>query len=386
MEYGWNEEFESFRSEVQQFVKEHLTPELKHEVDTAVREESSSGPLVRKVNEDIKARGWLTMCWPRDLGGEGKSPWFQHILQEELQIAGIPYRGIPWMAPAIERFGSPETKQRFLPGLWSGEITCALGYSEPNAGTDLASLETVATRDGDDWVINGQKLWTSGAHMSSHVWLAARSDPKAPKHRGISMFILPLNSPGVTVRPVYTMGEIRTNEVFFENVRVPGEGLIGEEGRGWYVAANALDVERVSLGGGVGQRRAFARLVKYLQDHRPELMKDPAIRFRLAEIKVDVHNQRAISMTNAAIVASGTTPTMEASMAKIVNSELAYRMDSLAMDIAGRSGVLSKGAEGAAYDGEFELSYRASPVGRFGGGTNEVQRNIIAQRGLGLPR
>ncbi|MCC6382754.1 MAG: acyl-CoA dehydrogenase family protein, partial [Dehalococcoidia bacterium] len=381
MEFGWAPEFEAFREEVKQFVGEQLTPELQAEIANADREETTRGPLVGKVQEAIKARGWLTMCWPPELGGQGKSPWFQHVLQEELQKAGIPYRGIPWMAPAIERFGTEEQKKRYLPGLWSGEMTCALGYSEPNAGTDLASLETVATRDGDDWVINGQKLWTTGAHHSSHIWLAARSDPKAPKHRGISMFILPLNSQGITVRPVYTMGDLRTNEVFFENVRVPGYGLIGEEGRGWYVAANALDVERVSLGGGVGQRRAYERMLSYLKEQRPALLSDRAVRLRLAEIKVDLHNQRAISMKNASIVASGATPTMEASMAKIVNSELAYRMDSLAMDIAGRAGILSKGSEGAAYEGEFEQSYRASPVGRFGGGTNEVQRNIIAQRG-----
>ncbi|MGH2589093.1 MAG: acyl-CoA dehydrogenase family protein, partial [Dehalococcoidia bacterium] len=277
--------------------------------------------------------------------------------------------------------------EKYLPGIWSGEIVLALGYSEPNAGTDLAALETRAVRDGDDYVINGQKMWTSGAHNSTHVWLAARTDPSAPKHRGISMFIVPLNSTGISVRPLWGMSGIRTNETFYEDVRVPAEALIGEENRGWYTAANALDHERVTLAPFSPFARWFDRVIEHLKTERPELLADQRVRLRLAEIKVDLHIQRALRSVNAAIVARGDTPTMEASMAKVWSSELRYRVNSMAMDLLGRSGALSReSGDVAPLEGEIERTYRGSPVLRFGGGTNEVQRNIIATRGLGLPR
>jgi alkylation response protein AidB-like acyl-CoA dehydrogenase len=292
------------------------------------------------------------------------------------------------IGPAIERFGTDEQKKKYLPGLWSGEITCALGYSEPNAGTDLASLETRAVRDGDEWVINGQKMWTSGAHMSTHVWLAVRTEPDAPKHRGVSMMIVPLDTPGISVRPLRGMSGIRTNETFYENVRVPADVLIGEENRGWYIAANALDHERVSLAPFSPFAREFDRVIDYLKREQPDLLAQPRTRARLAELKVDLHIQRALRIVNAAFVERGETPTMEASMAKVWSSELRYRMNSTFMDLLGRYGALSAGSsdEIAPLGGEIERTYRGSPVLRFGGGTNEVQRNIIAQRGLGLPR
>ena len=389
MEFGWSEGFESFRAEVRAFVREFKTPELERELAAAEPEEAaSSGPIAMKIRDEIEQRGWMRMCWPPELGGEGKSPWYQYILVDELQKGSIPYSlgTASMIGPAVMKFGTEEQKAKYLPGLWSGEITCALGYSEPNAGTDLASLETAATRDGDDWVINGQKLWTSGAHRSSHVWLAARTDPDAPKHRGISMFIVPLDSPGITVRPVWVMSGGRTNETFYDNVRIPADALIGEEGRGWYIAANALDHERVSFSSPVRLEMLYDRLIRHVSESRPDLIADQATRAKLAELKVEVHVARALGMTNAALVANGETPTMEASMGKVWNTELRYRMSSLAMDLLGRAGALSKGAEWAPLDGEFDTTYRGSPVGRFGGGTNEIQRNIIAERGLGLPR
>ena len=242
MEFGWDEDLVGFRDEVRDWLRAFKTLDVERQFEAARGEEGFRAPIVRRVKQELDARGWLKRSWPVELGGEGKSAWYQYILDEELQRAEVP-RGdtqTNFIAPAIMRFGSEVQKAKYLPGLWSGEISCAMGYSEPNAGTDLASLETAAARDGDDWVINGQKLWTSTAHVSSHVWLAARTDPKAPKHRGISMFIVPLDSPGITVRPVWTMAGMRTNETFYEDVRVPGDALVGDEGRGWYVAAAAL--------------------------------------------------------------------------------------------------------------------------------------------------
>jgi alkylation response protein AidB-like acyl-CoA dehydrogenase len=384
MEFGWNDEFEAFREEVRSFVRTFATPELRAEAANV--EEGVNQNVVQQIRDALDAKGWLKMTWAPDLGGQGKSPWYQFIISEQLQDAGLPATGgsAAMIGPAVARFGTDAQREKYLPGLYSGAITCCLGYSEPNAGTDLASLQTGGVRDGDDWIINGQKMWTSGAHTSTHIWLAVRTDPEAPKHRGISMFIVPLNLPGITINPIYTMG-MRTNEVFFDDVRVPADSMVGEEGRGWYVLANALDHERVSLGA-TGLGLTFGRYLRYLESDRPEVLESEANRLRLAEIHMELQVQRALALTNAAIVASGDTPTMQASMAKVWNSELRHRMTVMAMDLLGPDGALSTGQEGAPLGGELEKEYRFSPVQRFGGGANEVQRNIIAQRGLGLPR
>lgn len=388
MEFGWEEEFNAFRQEVAAFARAHATPELLAEIDSE-GEGAGGGALMQAVKTEIERRGWMKMCWPAEFGGEEKSPWFQFILTEELQNFGIPYSlGTAGMiGPAIQRFGTDEQKSTYLPALWSGELTCALGYSEPNAGTDLASLQTKAVRDGDDWVISGQKLWTSGAHRSTHVWLAARTDPEAPKHRGISMFIVPLDAPGVSIRPIHTFAGWRTNETFYDDVRVPGHALIGEENRGWYIAANALDHERVSIGGYNQLAQTYDRLVSFIKSTRPALLEKANVRLRLAELKIELHVVRALTLTNAAIVAAGGTPTMQASMVKVASSEYRYHLGSASMDILGRYGTLEpESGDITPEGGLFESTYRRAPILRFGGGTNEVQRNIISQRGLGLPR
>lgn len=389
MNYGWNPEYESFRNEVRDFIRELKTPELMAELGRGEEAAMGSNAATKKIRDALDSRGWIKMCWPEEYGGQGKSAWYQFILAEELTLAELPYgRGTASMiGPAIQRFGSEEQKAKYLPQIWSGDMTLALGYSEPNAGTDLASLETMASKDGDDWIINGQKLWTSGAHVSTHVWLAARTDPDAPKHRGISMFIVPLDAPGVSVRPIWTMGGVRTNETFYEDVRLPGDALIGEAGRGWYILANALDFERVALGDGGALFKTYGRLVDGVAKRRPEMMSDTITRMRLAKIELDLEIMRALTLTNAAIVARGDTPTMEASMAKVWTTELRYTMSNTGVDLLGRLGVIAEGSGDVEVNGgEMERAYRASPFLRFGGGTNEVQRDIIARRGLGLPR
>ena len=388
MEFGWSEELEAFRAEVRAFLREVDTPALRAEL--ASRTESARlGPERQRVRDALDARGWTRMCWPPELGGEGRSQWFQFVLTEEFARTEIPFgAGFGTMVgPAIHRFGTEAQREKYLPGIWSNEITICLGYSEPNAGTDLAALETLAVRDGDDWVINGQKLWTSAADTASHVWLAARTDPDAPKHRGISTFIVPMDTPGISVRGIPTMGGARTHEVFFEDARVPGDALIGEVNRGWYIIANALDHERVWIGAGGGLRHTFDRLLAHLRERRPDLLADAAVRARLVELEMDLDVMEGLVLTNASIVAAGDTPTMEASMSKVWTSDLRYRMSSVAMDLLGREGALGEECgDGAPLAGELERTYRNSPVQRFGGGTNDVQRDIIARRGLGLPR
>ena len=388
MEYGWDEELQSFRQDVRAFIATIKTPELVRELASADAEGMGAGVVSRRIRDALDVRGWVKMCWPKEMGGEEKSPWYQFVLAEEFTRAELPYgRGTASMiAPAIQRFGSEPQKEKFLPQIWSGDMTLALGYSEPNAGTDLASLETAAVKDGDDWVINGQKLWTSAAHVSTHVWLAARTDPTAPKHRGISMFIVPLSAPGVSVRPIWTMGGVRTNETFYEDVRIPGDHLVGEPGRGWYILANALDYERVAIGDGAMLNNQFARLVRDMRTQHPARFVDGATRARLGEMGMHLEVMRALTYTNGSIVANGDTPTMEASMAKVWTTELRYTMGNMAMELLGRRGAQMRGSPEAVTNGEMEQTFRASPFLRFGGGTNEVQRDIIARRGLGLPR
>ncbi len=388
MEFGWNAELEAFREEVGAFLEAFDTPALREEL--ARRGEAAQpGPEQRRLREALEERGWARMCWPEELGGEGKSQWFQFVMTEEFARWEIPYgSGFGSMVgPAIHRFGTEAQREKYLPGIWSNDITICLGYSEPNAGTDLAALETLAVKDGDDWLINGQKLWTSAAETASHVWLACRTDPDAPKHRGISTFIVAMDTPGISVRPIMTMSGGRTNEVFFEDARVPGDALIGEVNQGWYIIANALDHERVWIGAGGGLRHIFDRLLAHIRERRPDLLADAAVRRRLVELELDLDVMEGLVLTNASIVAAGETPTMEASMSKIWTSDLRYRISSVAMDLLGREGALTEASGGfAPLDGELERTYRASPIQRFGGGANEVQRDIIARRGLGLPR
>jgi alkylation response protein AidB-like acyl-CoA dehydrogenase len=241
-------------------------------------------------------------------------------------------------------------------------------------------------RDGDEYVINGQKIWTSNAQNATHIWLAARTDPKAPKHRGISMFIIPMSTPGISVRAIPMSSGERTNETFFEDVRVPADTLVGEEGRGWYTTANALDYERVAISPLGGIAREFDDMIEYLKAHRRDLIEAGAVRRRLAELKMELHVQRALKTKNSAIIANGQTPNQEASMTKVFASELQQRIPSVFMELVGRYGAVASGLDGLPLRGELAKGYTRTPVLRFGGGTNEVQRNIIAQRGLGLPR
>ena len=388
MDFGWTPELEQFRSEVRAFIEKNRTPALVAELGEW-RTHYGRGPEADKFRQALNETGYTTMAWPEEYGGQGRGAFYIFILNEELAYHGLPFdnMSITSIGATIMSFGSEEQKKEWLPKVQTGEITFALGYTEPNAGTDLASLQTRAVRDGDEWVINGQKIYTSSGHISSHIWLSARTDPDAPKHRGISMFVLPMDTPGITVRPLWTMGEMRTNETFWEDVRIPATALVGEENRGWYMASNALDLERVVIGPYSPLMSIYDDIVDYLKEKRPDLVDDPVTRTRMAESKMDVEISRALSTTNATIINQGQVPTKEASMAKVWASEAKYRMSSWGIDLFGGFGGLQKGSgDYAVAGGAFEGEYRSSVVLRFGGGTNDIQRRIIATRGLGLPR
>jgi alkylation response protein AidB-like acyl-CoA dehydrogenase len=386
MDFQWDREHLDFRDEVEAFVEEWRTPELLAEYE---RGEGAPGPLIRRFQKALDERGFLRLCWPAEYGGGERDPLYQFILVEAMEYWGMPYGNLTFtsIAPALIAFGSEEQKQQYLPGIFKGEVSFALGYSEPNAGTDLASLRTRAERAGDDWIIQGQKIWTSLAESASHIWLAARTDPDARKHQGISVFIVPTDSEGVSIRPLHTMSGFSTTETFYDNVRIPGENLVGPLNGGWNIVMYALNFERVGLAATGSLAYGFDRIVQHLKERRPELLDDPVTRNRLAQLKVDLHRQRAFATKTAYTMSQGGIAAGEASMAKIYGSELRHRLTNTAMDLLGRYGGLDEeSGELAPLGGWAESTWRLAPMLRFGGGTNEVQRTIIATRHLGMPR
>ncbi len=386
MDFGWEPELLEFRDELNAFIRESRTPELLAEYS---RREGAPGPEIRKFQDAINERGWMRMCWPSEYGGEGRDPLYQFIFVETMEYWGMPYGNLTYtsIAPAIMAHGTEAQKQKYLPGIWNGDYRFAIGYSEPNAGTDLASLRTRAERAGDDWIIQGQKIWTSLADTSTHIWLAARTDPDAPRHQGISLFIVPTDAEGVTIKLLYGMSGMHTCETFYDGVRVPGEALVGELHGGWNIIMHALNHERVALAPTGNLARLFDLLVAHLKDKRPDLLTDSVVRRRLARLKLQLFRQRALATRNAFTISRGDIKPGEASMAKIFGSELRYEITNTAMDLLGRYGGLSEGSgELAPLDGRMEQTWRMSTVLRFGGGTNEVQRTIVATRHLGMPR
>jgi alkylation response protein AidB-like acyl-CoA dehydrogenase len=386
MDFTLEPEIAAFRDELREFIREWRTPELLHEYRQTY---GGAGARIRAFQRAMDERGWMRMCWPEEVGGEGRSMLYQFVLVEEMEYWGMPYGNLTFtsVAPTLAAFGSEEQKRSYLPGIYRGELLFALGYSEPGAGTDLASLRTRAVRTGDEWVVNGQKIWTSLADVATHIWLAVRTNPDAPKHAGISILIVPRDAPGVTVRPLHTMYGGHTNETFYDDVRVPVQNLVGEVDRGWPIIMHALNHERVALAATGALARLFDELVAHLREHCPAKLADPVVRRRLAELALRLHEHRALALQNAWIIAGGGTPVAEASMAKISGTELRSELANAAMDLLGRPGGLSEeSGERAPFGGRSEWTFRLAPIFRFGGGTNEIMRDIVASAGLGLPR
>ena len=389
MRYAFTPEQVAWRDEVRAFVRRHVTPALAAEMRQAGNE--GDGPLARGFHQRLFEKGWWGIGWPKEFGGLGKSAIDQFIFVEEMETAGAPAMQltIRSVAPTILRAGSEEQKARWLPPILRGELEFAVAYSEPDAGTDLAALKTRAVLDGDHWVINGQKMWNTGAHTATHNWVAVRTEPEAPKHRGISMMIVPMDAPGITVQPLWTWSGIRTNAVFLEDVRVPKDHLVGERGMGFYYAMMALDFERIMIGSVglllrlLGELKDFVRRTK--REGAP-LGSVPWVRRALADLEMRVEVGRQIGLLNAWLTDQGVVPTKEGSIAKVFVSELNAHLASVGMEIIGLAGQLAPDDPAAPLHGRLQWLYTTAPLQRFGGGTNEIQRCIIAQRGLGLPR
>jgi len=335
----------------------------------------------------VGATGWIGLGWPQQHGGQARSSLEQIAFMETMEQAEAPRIGASIQANALMMFGTPAQQAKYLPEILRGEAMHGMGYSEPQAGSDLAALRTSAIRDGDYWVINGQKIWTT-TWWGKYMFLAARTDKNAtPPHAGISMFIVPMNAPGITIQPATTMYDGSFANIFYDNVRVPLENLIGRENEGWKVLTGALAFERGLVGGGIVLKvaHAFEQLRQHLIT-RPDLRGDPIIRDRMATFACEIEIGRQLMMHCAELAADGITPPEYGAISKVFSSELMERFGEGALDMLGMSAALSEQMPGAIQNGRFEQNLRHSLMWVISIGTNEIQRSLIAQRALGLPR
>ena len=387
-----NGEEAAFRETVREFISSEFLPRRNQ-----MREEARSAapfdrpPTQKQWEQELANRGWIAPAWPEQYGGAGLSVMQQFIFNEEMAEARAPRPGgiaIGMAGPTLITIGTEEQQQEHLPPILSGEAIWCQGYSEPGSGSDLASLQTRAVRDGDDFVVNGQKIWTSGAHRSDWMILLARTDPDAPKHRGITYFVLDMHSPGVEVRPLVNMaGTHEFNEVFFEDVRIPQRNVLGEVNRGWYGAVTTLDFERSSIGSAVGMQQSVEDVIRYAKQQRGTGLSSVDRRetkLALTDRYIETQTARMISYRIVSMQNQGLIPNHEASMAKLFAMELNQRITATAVKVLGLHGQLQ--GQDAPRRGRHAYQFIRSAANTIEGGTSEIQRNIIATRGLGLPR
>ncbi len=381
----------ALRSDVRAWLATHWTPERRAQ---HLRKPFKEHGWDVEFSKLMGRNGWIGLGWPKEFGGHGRCASEQIMFITELANVGAPCQahgtGESIVAQALFLHGSREQQDEWLPAIRRGERTFALGYSEPEAGSDLAALRTRAVRDGDDWIVNGQKLWSTGADKAEYMWLAVRTDPEAKKHAGISVLIVDVRSAGVTIRPSLALYGKTFSAQFYDNVRVPEKNMVGAVNNGWKVITDALAAERVMIGATrmAGIERAFDHLTEYLKTAvvgGKALKNDPVIRDRIGALAADIEVARQFQMRSTRLIEEGRMPIHEAAMGKVFASELQERLGQAALDILGTGGLLSQDCESAPL-GEMEQLLRHAIMGMIGGGTNEIQRNIIAQRGLDLPR
>ncbi|MCJ7510167.1 MAG: acyl-CoA dehydrogenase family protein [Dehalococcoidia bacterium] len=393
MDFRFTPEEEAFRQELRSWLRENVPPNWEGVfLEEEVEEWKQGLAFVRKLAE----KGWVAPAWPKEYGGMEASPALQLAYNEEMGYQRAPIgsivQSVGYIGPAILFFGTEEQKRQHLPPVTAGETVWCQGYSEPEAGSDLASLKTRAVKDGDDYVINGDKTWTSNAHRSDWCILLARTDPAAPKHKGISFFLVDMKSPGITVQPVMNMANVHSfNQVFFEDVRVPKSALLGQENQGWYIAAMTLDFERSSLVAMAVSmaKRALDDLVGYCRETRVKgksLLASPLVRHKLAEMAIEIEVGKYMVYRVVSLQARMEPGSIEAAVCKLYNTELDVRVANTGLEILGLYGQLHKDSKWTQLMGRFQKSYMYAIAMVVGGGSSEIQRNIIAMRGLGLPR
>ena len=387
MYFEFTEEQKTLQQEVRNFIAGAITPELLEE--TEKYGDSYGEPEGRKIIRQMAAKGWLTPTWPKEYGGLEESETANYMIREEMAYLGLPFFFVAagMAGPIILRFASDEMKKDWLPRISSGELEFALGYTEPQAGSDLAALMIEAQDKGDYFLVNGTKLFNTSCHIADYHWLAARTDFDVPKHKGISMMIVDLKSPGITINPMITMAGWQTNEVSYVNVQVPKKNLVGEINKGFYYLMAALDFERMFP---LGKYRCiFDELIEYARQtvfNGKLLSKDPVIRQKMAQLSIEIEVTRLLYYQLAHILDKGGIPNYQSSMEKIFATETAQKITNVGMDVLGLYGLVKKESKLEKLAGKVERGYRTSVVETIYAGTSEIQRNIIALRGLGLPR
>ena len=402
----------AWRQDVRAFIREQFPPEARdptfggmNGVNTArplraVELEARAGgdvrstesPARREWRRRLAQKGWIAPAWPAEYGGAGLTSMEQFVLNEEMAEARAPFvggMGVMMVGPTLLTHGTEEQKREHLPRILAGDVNWCQGFSEPGSGSDLASLQTRAVANGDDFIINGQKIWTSGAHQAHWMFMLARTDPDVPKHRGITYFLLPMNSPGITIQPLVTMaGPAAFNQVFFDNVRVSRRNVVGEVNAGWYVGVTTLDFERSSIGTVVNVRQQVEDLVRFAREGEQSMLaRRASVRMELADRMIEANVARMLSYRVVSMQRAGRIPNYEASLAKLYLTELQQRVARTGLSLIGMYGqLLDSHSHWSPRGGAFAYDYVNSVRLTIYGGSSEIQRNIIATRGLGLPR
>jgi alkylation response protein AidB-like acyl-CoA dehydrogenase len=388
MRLAYTDEQEALRKELAGYYEELLTDEIRETLSV----EHGVGPVTRKIGKQMAADGWLGIGWPKEYGGQGRSAIEQYIFFDESMRSGapVPMLTINTVGPTIMDNGTDEQKEFFLPKILAGDIHFSIGYSEPEAGTDLAALKTKAVRDGDEYIVNGQKMWTSLASDADYCWLAVRTNPDAPKHKGISMLAVDLkNTPGITIEPLNLLSAHDINAVYYDNVRVPANMLVGGENNGWNLIVGQLNRERVTLCSAGLLEAAYQEVLHYSRDTKSgsgRVIDEPWVQTNLARVRAGLDFLRLINWKVAWTATQGGMDVADASTIKVFGTEFYLESFRLLMEILGPRAYLERQSPEALLHGRLEMSYRSLVILTFGGGTNEIQRDLIAMFGLGLPR
>jgi len=384
-------EQEKLRAELREYFAALMTPERRAGLADAEGDHGDRA-VYREIVQQLGSDGWLTLSWPAEYGGRDATVTDQLIFTDEAAVAGVPvpFLTINTVGPTIMRFGTDEQKSFYLPKIAAGELHFSIGYSEPEAGTDLAALRTRAVRDGDEYVINGQKMWTSLIAYADYVWLACRTDPDAPRHKGLSIIIVPTDSPGFSWTPVPTVAGISTSATYYSDVRVPAANLVGEENRGWSLITNQLNHERVALTSAAPVQTALREVRDWAAQTRAadgsRVIDAEWVRLNLARVHAKIEVLKLLNWQIASRSDAGQAlGPAAASATKVYGTELSIEACRLLMEVLGANATVRAGSPGALLAGRVERMHRSALILTFGGGTNEIQRDMIAMLALGQP-
>lgn len=389
MHIAYTPEQEALSAELRSYFGQLLTDEVRAEIAA----EGHGGPTQKRVRQQMGADGWLGVGWPKEYGGQGRSILEQFVFFDEASRASapVPMIALNTVGPTIMRFGTDEQKERYLPGILAGDLDFAIGYTEPDAGTDLASLQTRAVREDDHYVVNGNKVYTSGGDVADYIWLAARTNTEVKKHRGITIMLVDTSSPGFSASPIHTVGGGQTTATYYEDVHVPVDNVVGGENEGWRMITTQLNHERVALAAMGGKAQGLLREVvdwasrtKTADGQR--LVDVPWVQHNLARADARLEAVKLLNWRMADAVHKEALTPADASSAKVYGSETEVAVYRLLLDVLGSAGYLRDGSPGAVLSGQVEHAWRNAPVRTFGGGSNDVQREIMVQTDLGLPR